>query len=241
MNIISKEKYDQITASATESEALRKDMDELIDKNLEEWNKSHAKLDRKEYLSRLLPNESQLGTGTSVTFDGLTSGTTYYIYVIGIKADGTYTTAPFKQEFTTIADKLSKITLSCGVTASIYEEFKPNMTAYIFNATAQPLASTKAVYGKFFEGTDEWAGKSGDELKELLLKETPDTYGTWQHGAWHERGTKLYAYVIGVDTDGVPTDIWYVSHTSKVDSGAGTSGFYNKITPDESKTIAVTR
>ncbi len=241
MNIISKEKYDQITASSTESEALRKDMDELIDTNLEEWNKSHAKLDRKEYLSRLLPNESQLGTGTSVTFDGLTSGTTYYIYVIGIKADGTYTTEPFKQEFSTIADKLSKITLSCGVTATTYEEFYPNKTAYTFRVSALPLNSTKAVYGKFFENTDEWAGKTGDELKELLLKETPGSDGTWQHGDWHERGNKLFAYVIGVDTDGVPTDIWYVSHTSKLDSGVGNSGFYKEITPDESKTIAVTR
>ncbi len=241
MNIISKENYDKITASASESEALRKDMDDLIDRSLEEWNKSHAKLDRKEYLSRLLPNESQLGTGTSVTMDGLTSGTTYYIYVIGIKADGTYTTEPFKKDFTTIADKLSKISLSCGLTASMYEEFKPNQTCYRVTCMGMPFSSTKAVYGKFFQDTDEWAGKSGDEIKELLLKETPGTYGTWYYGDWFNMGIKLYTYAIGVDTDGVPTDIWYMSHTSKAESGVGDSGVSKEITPDETKTLTVTR
>ena len=98
-NIITKADLESRAAASSESEALKKHMDELIDSSLESWNAGHpnSKMDRKEFLSRLLPGESQTGSGSSAEISGLTEGTDYYAYVIGIKADGTYTTEPFKK------------------------------------------------------------------------------------------------------------------------------------------------
>ena len=239
-NYITKAELEELSAGKTESEALKGHMDALIDARLNAWNDSNAnaKMDRKEFLSRLLPGESKTGTGNYITVEGLTAGTTYYAYVIGIKADGTYTTEPFKKEFSTIASVKSKISLSIGMTAWIWDEIFPNETNYTVRAAGEPYANVKAVYCKYFTGNDEWAGKTASEISELLQKEPVGLYGTASAAFRIARGTKFFVYFIGVDVDGITTDITKVSHTAKAEGSSGT-GMGKNVSIDKTETIAV--
>ena len=239
-NFISKADLEKYMTSMGESEALEKHMDELIDKKLDEWNETYSQMDRKEFLSRLLPNESKTGVGNYIDIGGLTAGTTYYAYVIGIKADGTYTTKPFKKEFTTIADAKSKITLSASMTAWMYDEIYPNKTNYTVSAMGSPYASVRGVYCKSFIATDEWAGKSATEIEELLKKEPSGMYGSATANLTVERGTKFYVYFIGVDTDIVSTDILKVTHESRAE-GSSNTGMGVGVAIDKTETIAISR
>ncbi len=239
-NYITKAELEKLSAGKTESEALKGHMDALIDAQLKAWNDSHStsQMDRKEFLSRVLPGESKTGTGDYITVEGLTAGTAYYAYVIGIKADGTYTTEPFKKEFSTIASVKSKISLSIGMTAWIWDEIFPNETNYTVSATGEPYANVKAVYCKYFTGNDEWAGKTASEIAESLQKEPEGLYGTASAGFRIARGTKFFVYFIGVDVDGITTDITKVSHTAKAEGSSGT-GMGKNVSIDKTETIAV--
>lgn len=252
-NFITKADLESRAASSSESEALKKHMDELIDSSLESWNAGHpnSKMDRKEFLSRLLPGESQTGASSAAEISGLKEGTDYYAYAIGIKADGTYTTEPFKKEFKTIEAKQSKVSVSMKMVARNMDEFGGSyvgQTQYNISADALPYASAGKIYTKAFTGTDEWAGKSSEELVTLLLKETPtlpaeDAYGylVCQHiesfnGA---RGERFYYYAIAYDSDEIPSDIVKASHLSKAEGG--TSGMWKDITIEKTETIEVAR
>lgn len=252
-NFITKADLESRAAASGESEALKKHMDELIDSSLESWNAGHpnSKMDRKEFLSRLLPGESQTGASSAAEISGLKEGTDYYAYAIGIKADGTYTTEPFKKEFKTIEAKQSKVSVSMKMVARNMDEFGGSyvgQTQYNISADALPYASAGKIYTKAFTGTDEWAGKSSEELVTLLLKETPtlpaeDAYGylVCQHiesfnGA---RGERFYYYAIAYDSDEIPSDIVKASHLSKAEGG--TSGMWKDITIEKAETIEVAR
>lgn len=252
-NFITKADLESRAASSSESEALKKHMDELIDSSLESWNAGHpnSKMDRKEFLSRLLPGESQTGASSAAEISGLKEGTDYYAYAIGIKADGTYTTEPFKKEFKTIEAKQSKVSVSMKMVARNMDEFGGSyvgQTQYNISADAMPYASAGKIYTKAFTGTDEWAGKSSEELVTLLLKETPtlpakDAYGylVCQHiesfnGA---RGERFYYYAIAYDSDEIPSDIVKASHLSKAEGG--TSGMWKDVTIEKTETIEVAR
>lgn len=234
-------------------------MDAKIDAELKEWNASHAKLDRKEFLSRLLPGESQFGTGTYVDWEGLTAGTEYYAYVIGIKADGTYTTEPFKTSFKTIEEKKSKVKVTTLMKAWMLDENAeawmlekyPNTdkTNYNLSFDAEPYASAGKLYVKAFTGTDEWAGKSSEDLVTSLLKETPtlaqkDYYGIpicqYRYDPSVTRGEMFYVYAIAYDTDNIPSDILKVSHLSK-EEGSLNTGMSTYVKIDKTETIAVAR
>ena len=241
-NYISKAELDNRTKTASESEALKKHMDELIDARLKAWNESHSQMDRKEFLSRLLPGESKTGTGNYITIDGLTAGTDYYAYVIGIKADGTYTTEPFKKAFSTISDKKSKIEISVSASAWMFEAVYPGKNNYTFNILATPADSAEGIYKKVFTGTDEWAGKTADEIVELLKGESMYAGNlAMEYLKPQDFGTKIYLYAIGYDTDNVPTDILKVTHTSKNNEGSVDTGVAKTITIDKTETIAVSR
>lgn len=252
-NFITKADLESRAAASSESEALKKHMDELIDSSLESWNAGHpnSKMDRKEFLSRLLPGESQTGASSAAEISGLKEGTDYYAYAIGIKADGTYTTESFKKEFKTIEAKQSKVSVSMKMVARNMDEFGGSyvgQTQYNISADALPYASAGKIYTKAFTGTDEWAGKSSEELVTLLLKETPtlpaeDAYGylVCQHiesfnGA---RGERFYYYAIAYDSDEIPSDIVKASHLSKAEGG--TSGMWKDITIEKTETIEVAR
>lgn len=243
LNYLSEREYNSITASATESEALKKHADEFIDASLKSWNESHgasSQMDRKEFLSRAL--ESDLGTGTSTTFEGLTAGTKYYVYVIGLKPDGTYTTEPFTTSFTTIAEAKSKVALTVGITASQYTESLGiadwvGKVGYYFSATASPAASVGKVYGKWFDGRDAWEGKTASEVIELLQTETPVTSATWAKGTSSPLsvGDKFYVYVVAYDTDGIATAVTKISHTAKLEGGK--DGMNQNVTIDKTETL----
>lgn len=237
-NYISKEELNKLTASMSESDALKKHMDGLIDTQLKVWNETYSPMDRKEFLSRLLPNESITGSGNYITIEGLDAGTTYYAYVIGLKADGTYTTEPFKKEFTTIAEAKSSIKLDVGMTAWIWDEIFPNETNYTVTAAGSPYQNVGGVYCKYFTGSDEWAGKTGAEIEELLKKEQAGQYGSATAGFRLARGEKFFVYFIGVDLAGISTDISKVSHTSKAEGSSGT-GMGQTVSMDKVETIAV--
>lgn len=252
-NYITKADLESRIATMDESEALKKHMDEFIDANLESWNAGHpnAKMDRKEFLSRVLPEESKTGASSAAEITGLTAGTEYYAYVIGIKADGTYTTEPFKTLFKTIDEKRSKVSISMSMNARNMDEFGGSFvgqTQYNISADAVPYASAGKLYTKAFTGTDEWAGKSSEELVTLLLKETPilpakDMYDYLVcqniqpfNGA---RGEMFYYYAVAYDSDGIISDIVKTSHTSKAEGG--TSGVFKTVKIDKTETIAVAR
>lgn len=242
-NFITKADLESRAASSSESEALKKHMDEFIDSSLETWNSGHpnSKMDRKEFLSRLLPGESQTGASSAAEISGLTEGTDYYAYVIGIKADGTYTTEPFKKEFTTIADKKSKITLKPGLSSWRWEEHFPGVNNYQFDILATPGNDSEKLYGKYFEDTDEWAGKTSAEILELLLKESPYAGDRWYSPNKVAYGKMMYVYCIGYDVDGIPTDIVKLTHQSKNTEGSEGSGMAKTIPIDKTETIAVAR
>lgn len=260
-NYITKADLESRIATMDESEALKKHMDEFIDANLESWNAEHpnAKMDRKEFLSRVLPEESKTGSSSAAEITGLTAGTEYYAYVIGIKADGTYTTEPFKTLFKTIDEKKSKVTVSTLMNAWMLDENAPdwmlekhpdtNKTNYNLSFDALPYASAGKLYTKAFIGTDEWAGKSSDELVTLLLKETPtlaqqDYYGylkcQYLYSPSVTRGEMFYVYAIAYDTDDIPTDILKISHLSK-EEGSLNTGMSKDVKIDKTETIAVAR
>ncbi len=239
LNYITKERLAALTvAEGSVSAAYKKACDELIDSQLESWNSKHADavMDRKEFLSRSLLTD--IASGTYYDIPDLTAGTTYEMYVIGLKADGTYTTEPFVSEFTTIADKKSQISLSVGMTAWMYDEISPNQTNYTVSAMANPYDLVGGVYCKYFLGTDEWAEKSGAEVAELLMKEPAGAYGTASAAFRADRGTKFFVYFIGVDTDGVATDIIKVTHTAK-EEGSSNTGMGVNVSIDKTETISV--
>lgn len=241
-NYISKAELDSRMKNASESDALKQHMDELIDAQLKAWNASHSQMDRKEFLSRLLPGESKTGAGDYITIDGLTAGTDYYAYVIGIKADGTYTTEPFKKAFSTIADAKSKIEISVSASAWIFEAVYPGKNNYTFNILATPANNAEGIYKKVFTGTDEWAGKTANEIVELLKSESmyAGNYAM-EYLKPQDFGTKIYLYAIGYDTDNVPTDILKATHTSKNNEGSVDTGVAKGIDIDKIETIAVSR
>lgn len=243
LNYVTKAEFDAGVAASSEKEFLQKHMDAKIDASLKEWNESHAnaKLDRKEFLSRLLPGESVFGTGTYVDWDGLTAGTEYYAYVIGIKADGTYTTEPFKTSFKTIEEKKSKVTLSAGVTAWRWEEYFPGVNNYYFSINAYPSEYTGKLYGKYFEETDEWAGKTSEDIVELLKKEIPTANDHLDFPKKVAYGKMMYIYCIGYDVDGIPTDIVKLTHQSKNTEGSEDNAIAVTVKIDKTETIAVAR
>lgn len=241
LNYVTKAELDAGVEGSSEKEFLQKHMDAKIDAELKEWNESHAKLDRKEFLSRLLPGESVFGTGTYVDWDGLTAGTEYYAYVIGIKADGTYTTEPFKTSFKTIEEKKSKITLSAGVTAWRWEEYFPGVNNYYFSINAYPSEYTGKLYGKYFEETDEWAGKTSEDIVELLKKENPTADDHLDFPKKVAYGKMMYIYCIGYDVDGIPTDIVKLTHQSKNTEGSEDNAIAVNVKIDKTETIAVAR
>lgn len=237
-NYISKEELNKLTASMSEGEALKKHMDDLIDAKLKEWNGIYSTMDRKEFLSRLLPNESKTGSGNYIDLEGLKAGTTYYAYSIGLKADGTYTTEPFKAEFTTVEDVKSAVHLtSSGMKAWMYDEYYPNKTNYTLGVMADPFYQVGGAYGKSFTGTDEWADKSFTEIVEELKKEPAGAYGAVPLNLTVERGTKFYAYFVGVDKSGIPTDVIKITHTSKAEGSVNT-GMGKEVSIDKIETIA---
>ena len=130
------------------------------------------------------------------------------------------------------------------------EMYTTDKTNYNLSFDAVPYASAGKLYVKTFTGTDEWAGKSSEELVTLLLKETPtlaqkDYYGyitcQYRYNPSVTRGKMFYAYAIAYDTDNIPSDILKVSHLSKEEGTLNTGVAQQNIKIDKTETIAVAR
>ena len=206
-----------VPSEASFQTVLKRDCDEFIDASLKAWNdsKPNAQMDRKEFLSRALL--SDIGVGVSFSWDGLAPGTEYVAYVIGLKADGSYTTKAYTSEFKTIEDIQSQIRLDVGMKAWMYEERYPNQTNYTVAATGEPFNQVQGVYCKSFIENDEWAEKTGAEIEELLKKEPVGTYGSASAPLSVERGKTFFVYFIGVDKEGISTHVSKVTHTSRAE------------------------
>ena len=228
-----------VPSEASFQTVLKRDCDELIDASLKAWNdsKPNAQMDRKEFLSRSLL--SDVGVGTSYSWDGLTPGTEYVAYVIGIKADGTYTTKAYTTPFKTIDDIQSQIRLDVGMTAWMYEERYPNQTNYTVTATGEPSNQVQGVYCKSFIENDEWAEKTGAEIEELLKKEPVGLYGSASAPLTVERGKTFFVYFIGVDKEGISTHVSKVTHTSKVEVKQKPADWPETVNIDKLETINV--
>lgn len=226
-----------VPSEASFQTVLKRDCDEFIDASLKEWNdsKPNAQMDRKEFLSRALL--SDVGVGSSYRWGGLTPGTEYVAYAIGLKADGTYTTKAYTFEFKTIEDIQSQIRLDVGMKAWVYEELYPNKTNYTVAATAEPYNQVQGVYCKSFIENDEWAEKTGAEIEELLKKEQVGLYGSASAPLTVERGKTFFVYFIGVDKEGISTHISKVTHTSRVEGGD--NGMAKDVKIDKLETINV--
>lgn len=226
-----------VPSEASFQTVLKRDCDELIDASLKAWNdkKPNAQMDRKEFLSRSLL--SDVGVGSSYRWGGLTPGTEYVAYAIGLKADGTYTTKAYTYEFKTIEDIQSQIHLVVGMKAWMYEEYYPNKTNYNISATGEPYNQVQGVYCKYFIENDEWAEKTGAEIEELLKKERPGSNGSVIANPTVERGKTFFVYFVGVDKEGISTHISKVTHTSRVEGGD--NGMAKDVKIDKLETINV--
>ena len=226
-----------VPSEASFQTVLKRDCDEFIDASLKAWNdsKPNAQMDRKEFLSRSLL--SDVGVGSSYRWGGLTPGTEYVAYAIGLKADGTYTTKAYTYEFKTIEDIQSQIHLVVGMKAWMYEEYYPNKTNYNISATGEPYNQVQGVYCKYFIENDEWAEKTGAEIEELLKKERPGSNGSVIANPTVERGKTFFVYFIGVDKEGISTHISKVTHTSRVEGGD--NGMAKDVKIDKLETINV--
>lgn len=232
-----------VPSEASFQTVLKRDCDEFIDASLKAWNdsKPNAQMDRKEFLSRSLL--SDVGVGTSYSWDGLTPGTEYVAYAIGLKADGTYTTKAYTYEFKTIEDKKSKVSLSTMMTGTSYESVFPGQITFTFYTYSEPKKDAGKLYCKKFQDIDEWAGKTSEEIVTELCKSDnmSNDASEWRgYVNWTKPGVQFYIYSIGEDTDGIKTDILKCSHTGKA-SEVGVEYNFINVTFDQTETIPVAR
>ena len=232
-----------VPSEASFQTVLKRDCDEFIDASLKAWNdrKPNAQMDRKEFLSRSLL--SDVGVGTSYSWDELTPGTEYVAYAIGLKADGTYTTKAYTYEFKTIEDKKSKVSLSTMMTGTSYESVFPGQITFTIFTYSNPQEEAGKLYCKKFQDIDEWAGKTSEEIVTELCKNdnmSNDAFVWRDYVNWTKPGVQFYIYSIGEDTDGIKTDILKCSHTGKA-SEVGVDGIPKNVTFDQTETIPVAR
>ncbi len=217
LNYITKAEYDAFTGDKTEG--LHGHMDTFIDSKVDAWNQTHdtGVMSRKEFLSRALMNGEE-DTYVPIDLIDLDPGTTYYAYVIGLKADGTYTTEPVMTEFTTVADQKSLAKLEFSVMAYTYEDSKQDM----YMIWVYPSNSYKHFF-QTFAGTDEWADKTPAEILELLQSAPWPTSSSYDVRV--DFGQTWYGYAVAYDDADLPTKIYKLQHTSPTTGeGAGMSG-----------------
>lgn len=168
---------------------------------------------RKEFLSRALMNGKE-DLFVPIEIGGLTPGTTYYLYVFGLKADGTYTTEPVTTQFTTVADQVTLASLEFIVMSYGYPEENRNMYRVWTYAN-----NSKEHYFQSFVGEDEWAGKTASEVRELLKASRWPSSSSYKVDA--QFGQTWYGYSVAYDEAGIPTKVYKLWHTSPADTGDG--------------------
>lgn len=225
-NIMTAERYSQLEGKVgffydTIEEAIKEEMDSFLDGQLESWNSSHpeAKMDRKEFLSRVL----QDGAGELTYYDltDLSAGTSYVVYLFGMKADGTYTTPLYTTEFQTVSDQASLASMTFAGTLS--NNAGAQQTTY--QVWSYPEGSYDVYYRKAFTTNDEWADKSAAEIA-ATLKQDEVAYG-WSGSlpvtvSW---GDTFYFYAVCYDTNGIPSDVYKITYTCPETGDSGSPKF----------------
>lgn len=213
-NIITKAEYDELSGNVGSNytdmdEALQSHMNEFIDANHKAWNESkpNAQMDRKEFLSRSLMDEAGITSNYDLT--DLSAGEDYYVYLFGLKADGTYTTAAVTKEFTTIPDEQSLASLSFGVTATN----QPDQERVHYGVYAYPT-NAASHYVIFFVGNDELSGMTSSEVIEKLKKDGTKWGGfSSNKGGYVPYGSSWYYYAVAYDENDIATDVYKISHS----------------------------
>lgn len=109
-NVIAVDEYNKRGAS---DDAIKSYTNDLVDAA---WKDNTVTMDRKEFLSRRLVYD-----GSALYFEDLKPGTDYYIYAIGMMADGSFTTVPTKVKFTTAPEVVGPNITNIMVTSQYYD------------------------------------------------------------------------------------------------------------------------
>ena len=205
-------------------EALQAKMDEYLDASLESWNSEHpnAQMDMKEFLSRSLMD----GAGDLCYYEvtGFEPGTEYVLYLFGMKADKSYTTKAFTTEFETVSDEAC---LASYEDIIVIANDNTEGQTTLYSNWVYVGGSYDKFYGKIFTNTDEWAGKNVSELRTLLQQEPGKSYSGESYATTIAWGDTYYFYTVCYDMNGIPTDVYKITHTSP-ENGEGATGLSGK-------------
>ncbi len=190
----------------TVDEALQSHMNQFYDRQFEAYQQEHLNdgMDMREFRSRTLESGASLVMPVSYDLTDLTSGTEYFAYLFGMKADGTYTTAAVTTEFVTVADVQSAASFYFKVMASDY-----NGRTYTY-VWGYPTNGT--LYMQFFTPEDNYVGMKEEDVLKQLMSGTGRKY-SYSVGGYVDYGATWYAYGVCVDSEGIPTDVYKVTHT----------------------------
>lgn len=192
---------------------LQAHMDKFIDYKLKEYNDARpgTNMTRKEFLSRQLFSDNKGYAYSAITLSGLEADTKYQAYLIGLKADGTYTTAPVLAEFKTIAENQCMASLEFIVQAYGYKDKKMDK----YQAWVYPHGDVKEFYVKSFIGKDDWSGKSAEEVEKLLkVDENKAPFNSNQQEMMDVKyGETWYLYAVIYDNSGQRSSVYRLEHT----------------------------
>lgn len=213
----------------TADEALQAHMTAFYQAQFDAYVSEHPDngMDMREFRSRTLESGASLVMPVSYDLTDLTSGTEYFAYLFGMKADGTFTTSAVTVDFTTVTDVQCLMSLEFAM--QIYDNY-PADEQVMYNVTSTAIGSSSNRgyhYTKYFIDNDEWEGKTPSELVELLqtdysassrfsssttsLKEVP----------W---GSTWYFYAFIFDTAGTPSDVYKITYHVPAEGEGGVYG-----------------
>lgn len=207
-NYITKADYDAI--AEPKEDGLQAHMNAFWQDQLNAWKDSNPvyadDMTMKEFMSRYLLDEASLVTYYEIT--GLEPGTDYVAYLFGMKPDGTFTTDVFTTEFTTVEEEACLASMSFVAMAINYSSSQ-STTYYLW---VYPEGDKYCFYGKTFIGTDEWEGKSREELVTLLGAESPQKWSRSYDMSvpWSET---WYFYGVVYDNNGTASSVYRIAHT----------------------------
>lgn len=202
---------------------LKDHMDKFINQKLKEYNDARpgVNMSRKEFLSRQLFSGAKGYTYSRIELQGFKPDTQYQVYLIGLKADGTYTTTPVIKSFKTISETQCMASLEFAVMA--YKSSKQEGYDF-YNAWTYPKGDFKEYYVKSFIGKDEWSGKKASEVEKVLKVDANKAQAQSNHQSLLDvkYGDTWYLYAVIYDNSGQASEIYKLTHTSP-EHGDGTN------------------
>ena len=195
-------------------QGLKDHMDKFIDQKLKEYNDARpgVNMSRKEFLSRQLFSGAKGYTYSRIELQGFKPDTQYQVYLIGLKADGTYTTKPVVSQFKTISEHQCMASLEFIAQAYGFKDKKMDK----YWVWTYPHGEFKEYYVKSFVGKDEWSGKSAAEVETLLKVDENKAPAKSNHISVLDvkYGETWYHYAVIYDNSGLRSSIYKLEHTS---------------------------